>query len=284
MPRGLIVSLGTGPGVENAIAKSILQSNPEYLIVVASKTSLATLERVWTVLDRRFEKVEQIIVQDEQDVEECYKVAVEAVRGLRRKGLAAQEIALDFTSGTKAMSAGLVLGASAMEVGSVIYVGGRRGPDGRVITGTERIVSLDPLEPWLDQRARLVKEFFNLYQFRAALRLLEEMRERTHDEKGREEISTACHLVQAYEAWDKFDHLSAGNSFNQITSFDRLRRWTIALQQNRRFLSSLLKEKRRAQETNNLAARFSFDLIMDLLLNAERRAEEGKFDDAVARL
>lgn len=284
MPRGLIVSLGTGPGVENAIAKSIRNANPEHLIFVASATSQATLDRVWLALGRKVDTSEQLLVTNEQNVEECYRVAVEAVRLLRRKGLTVQEIALDFTSGTKAMSAGLVLGASAMEAGSFVYVGGQRGPDGRVITGTELVMSLDPLQPWLDQRARQVTEFFNLYQFRSALQLLKEMGARTHEEKERTSIDAACHLVNAYDAWDKFDHQKAEEHFSKIQSLDRLQRWTIALQKNRGFLAALLKEKKRAHETNDLTARFSLALLVDLLLNAERRAQEGKFDDAVARL
>ncbi|HXG22455.1 MAG TPA: TIGR02710 family CRISPR-associated CARF protein [Methylomirabilota bacterium] len=283
MPRGLIVSLGTGPGVENAIAKSIRHANPTDLMFIASETSLATLERVRTVLGRSLEDAERITA-DENDVEECYKATLNAIRLLQKKGLPASDIALDFTSGTKAMSAGLVLAAAAMEVGSVIYVYGRRGPDGRVISGTERVSSLDPLEPWIDVRAKLVREFFNLYQFNAALRLLEEMKERMHDEKARDAIDAACHLVQAYDAWDKFDHEKADGHFHEIKSLDQLQRWSIALQNNRSFLAALLKRKKRAQETKQLEDRFSFDLIVDLLLNAERRAQEGKFDDAVARL
>jgi CRISPR-associated protein (TIGR02710 family) len=283
MPRGLIISLGTGPGVENAIAKSIRQANPTHLAFIASETSLATLDRVSTALGRSLEDAERITA-DENDVEECYKATLGAIRLLQKKGLPASEIALDFTSGTKAMSAGLVLAAAAMEVGSVIYVYGRRGPDGRVITGTERVSSLDPLEPWVDFRAKLVREFFNLYQFAAALRLLEEMKERVHDESVRDAIDAVSHLVRAYEAWDKFDHENADSHFHEIKSLDRLQRWRIALQNNRGFLAALLRGKRRAQETKQLEARFSFDLIVDLLLNAERRSQEGKFDDAVARL
>jgi CRISPR-associated protein (TIGR02710 family) len=283
MPRGLIISLGTGPGVENAIAKSIRQANPTDLVFIASETSLATLDRVSTTLGRSLEEAERITA-NENDVEECYKASLEAIRLLQKKGLPASEIALDFTSGTKAMSAGLVLAAAAMEVGSVIYVYGRRGPDGRVITGAERVSSLNPLEPWLDMRAKLVREFFNLYQFGAALQLLEEMRERVYDEKERNAIDATRHLIRAYDAWDKFDHENANGHFHEIKSLDRLQRWSIALQNNRSFLAALLREKKQAQETKQLKTRFSFDLIVDLLLNAERRAQEGKFDDAVARL
>ncbi len=283
MPRGLIISLGTGPGVENAIAKSIRHANPTDLVFIASETSRATLERVSAVLGCSLEDA-QCITADENDVEECYKATLNAIRLLQKKGLPASDIALDFTSGTKAMSAGLVLAATAMEVGSVVYVYGRRGSDGRVITGTERICAFDPLAPWIDVRAKLVKEFFNLYQFHAALRLLEEMEEKVHDEKARGAIDAACHLVRAYDAWDKFDHEHAGSHFAQIKSLNQLQWWSIALQDNRAFLGSLLEEKKRARDTRQLRDRFSLDRIVDLLLNAERRAQEGKFDDAVARL
>ena len=67
-------------------------------------------------------------------------------------------------------------------------------------------------------------------------------------------------------------------------SLSRIRRWAIDIQKNRQFLSSLLREKEHWVKGKDLSKRFSTFLLADIFLNAERRAEEGKFDDAVARL
>jgi len=284
MPRGLILSIGTGSGVENAIAKSIRQSNPEHVVFIASIQSIPTLEKVWVALGKRLEGYETLTVKDEGDVEECYLAAIDSIKSLQKKGLSSSEIALDFTSGTKAMSAGAVLGGSALELSSFVYVGGRRDENGRVITGTERLLSLDPLEPWIDRRVKLIATLFNVYQFRSCLKLFDEIGERVRGAEGVKELDAGRKLVEAYDAWDKFEHRAAQNRFQEITSLSLIRRWTIDWGKNREYLFGLLRDKDAWEKEKDLRQRFSKFLLFDLLLNADRRAAEGKFDDAVGRL
>jgi CRISPR-associated protein (TIGR02710 family) len=71
-------------------------------------------------------------------------------------------------------------------------------------------------------------------------------------------------LFNAYDLWDKFDHVSAFEILKKI-KFDRINA-------NKGFLGRLSRAKRP-------------DLLLaELLNNSERRIEEGKYDDAVARL
>src|SRR5262249_29939188 len=72
--------------------------------------------------------------------------------------------------------------------------------------------------------------------------------------------------------------------FQEISSLSLIRRWTIDWGKNREFLSGLLRDKETWEKEKDLKKRFSKFLLFDLLLNADRRATEGKFDDAVGRL
>ncbi len=135
----MIMTIGTGSGVENGIAKSIDQSNPLYIVFLATEKSKETISKLEGILKRKFEKSEHEIriIDDENDAEKCYMDALESIAKLKKENY---EVSVDFTSGTKAMTGGLILGAIVQEINTLIYVmGDRDDRTGRVITGTERI-------------------------------------------------------------------------------------------------------------------------------------------------
>ncbi|HRP61806.1 MAG TPA: TIGR02710 family CRISPR-associated CARF protein [Phycisphaerales bacterium] len=193
-------------------------------------------------------------------------------------------VVVDFTGGTKCMSAALPLVAHRWPC-KFSYVGGsRRTKDGVGIveSGSERVVQAS--NPWEMLGYQVVEEavtVFNQGGYAAAAALLDRAVRATDDPSVKRELSTLKALINAYAAWDRFDHKTAKQQFD-----DAIR--------NRNDLSAIFAEaqplitqlKRHREQVHQLsqAGDLQITWVEDLLQNARRRAAEHRFDDAVARL
>jgi len=227
-------------------------------------------------------------VSDAEDYLDC----VRSFRGLNaevhswliRQG-GDYRVVVDFTAGTKCMSAALALVARPWRC-TFSYVGGaRRTKDGVgvVETGTERVVhSVNPWDALGYQAVEDAVTVFNYGQYGAAAQLLDGALRRAGAAHIRRELATLKSAVEAYAAWDRFDHKRAAQCFA-----DALK--------NRNDLSALFPDaavtltarlERHCDRVTTLAneSEPTMAWVLDLLDNARRRACEQRFDDAVARL
>ena len=106
MAKVMIISLGTGKGVENGIAKSIKANNPDKLFFIATEESISAIEKIESVSGRKLVYEDPLIIENPEDVEGCWKMTSQLVNSLVRDGHCPEDICIDFTSGTKAMSSG----------------------------------------------------------------------------------------------------------------------------------------------------------------------------------
>lgn len=197
------------------------------------------------------------------------------------------QVVVDFTGGTKCMSAALALQARRWPC-AFSYVGGERrdkGGVGVVVSGTEKVV--DCVNPWdaLGQQAK--EEFvtlFDQYAFSAAARLAEEIKKKVSEGHRKREFNALEQLARAYELWERFNHKKAINCLREVT---RARNDLRAVLGQRK-AEHVLEEIERHVE-NHLSVLENSSLptrnhVVDLLANARRRREEGRYDDGVARL
>lgn len=284
MAKVMIISLGTGRGVESGIAKSIQVSNPDKLFFIATEESKSSIERIESVLGKKLTCEPPTVIQNPEDVEGCWRTTAQLVRSVIREGYSPAEICIDFTSGTKAMSAGCVLAGASFECGNLSYVGGgKRDINGRVVSGTERIIILTPNEFFIDQRRRMIKDFFNIFQFDACIKLIDDARTKSMAQEVRDELGLLEMLVSAFSFWDKFDHLKAASYFRNLRGkFDTL--WQIDTSRSKEIVFKIAKQQEKYAASGDIKDKYSDEILADLLANADRRAEEGKYDDAVARL
>ncbi len=277
MKKLLIMTLGTGRGVENGIARSIETNNPDYLIFIATSQSQDMANKVTEVFTRLCQQPipphDVRVIQRESSVDDAYETTRKAILDAQQKGYAPHEIYLDFTSGTKAMSVGASSAALLTECQRMVYIGGfDRDEEGRVITGSEIVMSFTPNRVFADYQKHLARQMFNAYQFDAGIKILKKASERSE----RDDIRQLECVFRAYERWDKFDHAAARGYFENPCITSKTLRDQIG--ENRGFVNQLAKALDTQQ---NL---ITPEQIVDLWSNAARRAEEGKFDDAVARL
>lgn len=276
------MSVGVGRGIENALYKSIDNHHPDYVVFITTKASKATLER--TIDGKRIKDIVHhncSTIEDENDIEASYNIVKNIIEDLLEKGYSPSEIYVDFTTGTKAMSAALAAATLMYNLRSLTYVYGQRDENGRVISGTEKIISLEPLKINLDiKEKKEIPTYFNVYQFNACLETIKGLKayEKIFSNKERERINEFENLIIGFQEWDRFNHKQAKERLSEVKKFN--------LEKQINFLNSLITEKiSLSKKFPELKGKIPTDhLIIDLLANAERRAEEGNYDDAVARL
>lgn len=272
MKKALIITVGVGVGenreeatdsLAHGIAFSIKNSNPTKISFVVTNESKEITFPIIKEYVKDLPEYEFMILDEKEkdDVESVYKKTRERIEKYQNEDY---EVVVDFTSGTKAMSSGAVL-AGAEKNCNLRYITGER-ERGVVVKGTERAVEISPIYFFINRQEGLIKELFNLYQFDACFELIEEVKQTIAKRDIIERMEKYEKLAKAYSMWDKFDHKSALEILNGIgREFD--------IGENKKFLNLLNKAKWKEEF-----------LIPDLINNARRRIEEGKYDDAVARL
>lgn len=273
----LIMTVGTGANgadIAHGLFFSIKDSNPNILILIGSAKSFeTTLPHIKNLIAEQEIDVELIekLIEEVNDLEFLHFKFSEIINQLLKQGYSLNKISVDYTSGTKAMSAALVSAAIENKVGSLSYVYGDRGEGGRVKSGTERRNSLSPNKFHSKNIFEKAIELFNNFRYINSIELL--TNHEFHPD-FQEKAVLLTKLSKMFDAWDKFNFSAAFEISKSIVS-EELKIFNLKNKFEKDYVPSLtrLKEK-------NL----SFEKIIDLIENAERRAKEGKYDDAVARL
>jgi CRISPR-associated protein (TIGR02710 family) len=196
------------------------------------------------------------------------------------------QVVVDFTGGTKCMSASIGLQASRWPC-LFSYVGGsERTKDGVgvVVSGAEKIVH--QANPWDALGHQAVEDFVVLFDqraFVAAAKVAGVAKTRVSRPDRKREIAVLEQLAKAFDAWDRFDHQSSSATFDNVAKSANDLRAVLGPAQGNQVLDSV---RRLANHLGELcrAAPPSRHHVLDLLANAKRRKDEGRVDDAVARL
>ncbi len=288
MPKGMVITVGVGRDIGHAIVRSIRDANPNFVVFLVTQESEATLERIKQVAREwsfQLPAHECVKISDENDAQEAYKAAVEAIGKLVQKGIAPSDIVVDYTTGSKPMSAGALYAAITENCGSVVYVVGKRDEIyGRVISGTEGSLTLRPNELLARRYLAEAIRLFNAWQFYAAKQILDEFLRPFPPEKVAQlfsKIDGLRKLCYAYQAWDAFDHIKAKEAFDAVDK-TVMRQWSSAeerIAKNKGWVNRLAQNL----QSKDLTKRLCKELLVDLWANAMRRIEEIRFVDAVAR-
>ncbi|WP_303295515.1 TIGR02710 family CRISPR-associated CARF protein [Methanobrevibacter woesei] len=291
MQKALVLSVG---GSSEPLIYSIKTYKPDFIYFLHSKD---TREHVDITLEEFDYDSSQYLLKElknPQSLEESFSKSREIISSLKKD----YDVNVDFTGGTKPMVAGLVLAAIGEEC-KYSYVGskGREGRDkdgvGVVVSGFEEIISQkDPYDLYAVVEFNRGMDFFNKYQFTAAKSNFSAASEKLEDENLKELANLYVDLVELYDVWDKFNVKINKKTLNNyldnkilkgVNSSENLK--NIINAEHSDFLKQIennfefLKLKCGTVKVEKVKYYLS-----DLLNNASRRIEEGKYDDAVARL
>ena len=201
------------------------------------------------------------------DLDGAYFAIRNAVEELEEQFPEAQ-LEADYTGGTKTMTAALVCAALQRGDMELQLVAGARPNLGRVEDGTEQAMAASVATLRLERAMAPYLDAWRRFAYAEAAEGLRQIRVATNS-PGRKQLALAVALSRAFARWDSFDHQGAVNVVRPYAS--RIRPLYPTTWQT---LDRLTTRDATAHE----AAR-----LFDLWLNAERRATQGRYDDAIAR-
>jgi len=219
-----------------------------------------------------------VALSDPDDLAEAYQQISERVQAVRRAEPGAQVVA-DYTGGTKTMS--LALGAVALDQGVALYLttSAMRENLVRVERGesTSRAATSGvTVERSLSQD---LPRFLEQYNYGGAIALLTNLLTAYElSTEQRRRIQELRDICMGFDAWDRFDHLDA---------------WGFLSMRMKQVQAHGLALKRVLSSRATIDAEFAapdaipghgYELLEDLLRNAQRRAHQQRYDDAVGRL
>ena len=295
MSRILIVSLGTSPEpIINAISSlrpdRVLfvcsEISRDQLTIVRSQVPLADFdeERDVIVLQQRLSPKQGEEVINELDQLDCvYLRASQMIQQVRREQPGC-EVTVDYTGGTKTMTTGLAM--AAIDAGGVKLniTTSDRQKNQTTLSGYSAPV---PVNTSAIQARRL--EQFELpallkrFDYEAARQAVRRVLELPNAQpNSTRKLRRLEELLVALDAWDRFDHKTAVEVLLSLKDrrLDSLLLFPLKrVIASRSWLDPLVNEQKWPKMNGH-----GLEAVEDLLLNAERRAAQRRYDDAVGRL
>ena len=221
-----------------------------------------TLPNIPAQVDLQEDQFAVLRVQPDS-LDDIYRALVDWLRTRERD---AERIVADYTGGTKTMSAALV--AFALDEGIELQlVSGSRSNLVKVESGAEYVMPAAVEQSRFRRQLERAMDAWERHAYDETAFLLENIQPPA-DPALRGEYERAIDISRAFAAWDRFDHVSAQRVLSRYRP--RLgRHWGPLLGA----LDMMLKEGRGEPLR-----------LFDLWRNAERRATQGRYDDAVARI
>ncbi len=204
-----------------------------------------------------------------------------------------KQIAVDNTGGKKSMvsaaaSAAHFLGMDLLYVDAGKYIPDMRKPE----PGTEEIKLLgNPVTVLGDLKLLKAVELFNNSAYEASYNLARSILSELQGRLAmavKEKVQIFLRLARAYSSWDNFDYHKAFGNLNSTLEYQK--QWGlefIGYETAEEHLRILI-ELRKSQDNNLFKllgeSDFSKNQTLDLLLNADRRAHQCLYDDAIIRV
>ena len=295
--RALVLTVGTG-NVEDAertllgpMLLSIRHGEWDRIVLLPSHETKESAQVLSSRL--REEGSSQVMIEElpekgqENDADACFGHFYKVLGRLMDEGFESSDIFADFTRGTKAMSAALVLASTGHNVQVLRYVHSeQRDERGMVIPGTEKVGEITTVLATGRRRLELAEDLMRRGDFGAVTDLLSGADERSAatlvPESLQSEAVSLRAAAQIYAAWDRLDYKDAVEVMDRSDSKSAGRAGVFALTPEMgQWLKGLAR--RPEQADHKAMAAYLRMLSCDLLANAERRLRDRHFEDALLR-
>ena len=213
----------------------------------------------------------------ENDADECFGHFDKVLGKLMEEGYEAGAITVDFTRGTKAMSAALVLAAVRRDIPQLRYIWGERDELGMVIAGTEKISELSTTLATAHRQLDAATNLMRHGDFAAVLELTRDfpnLLAGALPARFHEEIDRLRRRATFYAAWDRLDYAEAAHraeSLRKEDDLDEAVSWIC-----------LLAGEPNMSCHEDMACWLQI-VACDLLENGRRRIRDRHFEDALLR-
>lgn len=285
--KGLIASVGGTPA---PIIETMQRQKPDFVLFVASEGSKPEVEaRILTEETLRelgyTPQYETMTLSDHQSVGDCYReIRGAASEWVARRGMAAESVYVDYTGGTKTMSAALVL-AGVERFSAFTYVGGDRrdkGGLGVVLDGAETVIySQNPWNQYAARDLERANELLAGFHADAAADILHEAASKC-DPEHKNRVRGFASLALALGEADRFSFGSARGAFGQARGNSL--EYTLDYPTFQKLSDMAVGWDKVAVQINAPGKTPGRETLLELLANAERRAAQSRYDDATGRL
>ena len=212
--RAMLVSLGGSP---EPVLYTLGQQQPEYILFFVSAESAGQIQGIIRELHISVGISAVSCRRQRRSLGDCYRALRDHLPSkLAQWGLSPQELLVDYTGGTKSMSAAIVL-ATIEQAHRYSYVGGverDKGGVGVVLGGRERMHYIQ--NPWREvarEERKCISLLFATARYETARQEIQGML--AHVEDGEKEFWQAMAvLVEGYGDWDNFNPRSAKNKLD----------------------------------------------------------------------
>ncbi len=219
-----------------------------------------------------------ILLENPNSVDDTFSKSLNVINDFLRQGY---EVIGNFTPGTKPMSVGLAMACVEKNCDYEYGYGDRDQKTGMSTSFKENVAQENPYEKYAINQFKRGRWFFNKYQFLASYENFKYAFDELDDENLKTRSDTLIKIVEFYDDWDKFNDEHLKNNLESI--LDEINTNSSL----KEYFTSEIPDFYR-QMNKNLEFLNKKDNPMlylpDLLNNAQRRIDEGKYDDAVARL
>ena len=257
------------------IYSSIHKIYPDYIVFFASEISKNVIDYVKELFeadDDEFiegQDYEIVILEQVDNFNNCFEAFEQKIWQLDILSEDKYEIIMDYTSGTRTMSAAMACCGMFYSKDLITVSGDNK--NGIVTPGTESIQYQNLYKVYDKFSLMRIRNYFNANRFYTASEILNNI----VDEKINKE--NLLNLVKAYYAWDNMDFIVA---YDYLTKVDldgfELSEIKDDLKINLKALGAIVRSPH-----ENLKNCY---ILASLINNSIRRAEEYKYDDAIARL
>jgi len=286
MKKGLLISLGGTPA---PLINSINYHRPDVLLFFTSKETQKYVSDVISSSAGNFGLQDAIVTPSSENFTICFETLYkELPKKMELYEVSYENLIVDFTGGTKNMSAAMAL-ATAEFTREFSYVGGKERTKegvGVVINGEEYLYNAN--NPWdalaIPSRKR-ISLLFNKARFTSAAEEIKMVKDRVSPQL-KMLFDALYDTVEGFYNWDNFRYKKANDLINKgirklkdyagASGDKELENWTHNIERKLLPVIKKLYEEQQKQK-------FSDTFIKDLLANASRRGKEHKHDDAVIR-
>ena len=286
--RVLVMTVGTGDVTKleetlfAPLRKSIATDAWTRVILLPSSFTEEFAQRLGGGLEGAEVAIRPLPGGDENDADRAYS-HFDTVLAETLQTTPPEHMVVDFTRGTKAMSAALVLAATRRGIPHLRYITGPRDRRGMVESGQEVVRKTRTTVVAGHRRLDLARDLMLRGSFSSAEVVLPDPVHSfaAHYPDDLIRIAGAVRTVaRFYAAWDRLDYAAASNlDVADVPAHDWKELWPSSAARD--WMSELARDAERS-DSAAMAVRLR-RLVVDLIANGERRLRQGQHEDALVR-
>lgn len=219
-----------------------------------------------------------VLIQNPDDLNECYQCIAKTIGVLKQSPH--NQVVADYTGGTKSMSVALAMAIADSQDTLYVTTSTNRENSIKVERGeaTERVRTVEIIVR--RKTEQFLPPLLKQYNYTGAIAELKGLFQLELPPEAKRKVRKLKDYCDSFDDWDKFNHQEALQAIQPYMSHPETRSLGMFL---KRIISSRAEIDKNFISTENVKCH-GYEIVEDLLLNAERRVAQERYDDAVGRL